>query len=108
MLNEGNFRKILIDIIDNPDRYTKEQLYNAILEVTERYLEEMISTLNYERNIVAKLGKEKGEEEIERIAASYLALNDLEQINAKEENKKVILVNLLAFIECEYGFDMNN
>ena len=59
MLNEGNFKNNLIDLIDNPDNYTKEQLYDAFLEVTERYLDEMVSTLNYERDIITKLGKEK-------------------------------------------------
>ena len=31
MLNEGNFRENLIDLIDNPDSCTKEQLYDAFL-----------------------------------------------------------------------------
>ena len=107
MLNEGNFRKNLIDLIDNPDSYTKEQLYDGLLEVTERYLDEMISTLNYERAIIAKKGKEKGEDEIERIAASNLALNDLEKTNALEEDRRSVISNLLVFIECEFGVDID-
>ena len=107
MLNEGNFRKSLLDIIDNPANYTKEQLYDAFLEVTERYLDEMVSTLNYERNIIAKLGKEKGEEEIERIVASNPVIADLEMENASEPDKREVIKNLVAFTECEYGFDIN-
>ena len=107
MLNEGNFRKTLLDIIDNPSNYTKDQLYDAFLEVTERYLDEMISTLNYEKAIIAKLGKEKGESEIERIAASNPAINDLEMTNANEDRRTVIY-NLLVFTECEYGIDIYN
>ena len=107
MLNEGNFRNSLLDIIDNPDNYTKEQLYDAFLEVTERYLDEMVSTLNYERNIIAKLGREKGEEEIERIAASNPALNDLEQTNVIEPNRTEAIRNLIDFISCEFGLSID-
>ena len=107
MLNEGNFRKTLLDIIDNPDNYTKDQLYDAFLEVTERYLDEMVSTLNYERNIIAKLGKEKGEEEIERIAASNPALNDLEQTNVIEPDRAEAIRNLIDFIACEFGLSID-
>ena len=107
MLNEGNFRKTLLDIIDNPANYTKDQLYDAFLEVTERYLDEMVSTLNYERDIIAKLGKEKGEEEIERIAESNPALNDLEQTNAIEPDRTEAIRNLIDFIACEFGLSID-
>ena len=108
MLNEGDFRKTVNDMISNPDSYTKEDYYTAFLEMTERYLDEMVSTLNYERNIIARLGKEKGEEEIERIATSSPALNDLEQTNAKEMDRRDAISNYLTYIECEYGFNICN
>lgn len=106
MLNEGDFRENLINLINNPDSYTKEQLYDAFLEVTERYLDEMVSNLNYERDILARFGKEMGEGEIERIAASNLALNNLEVTNMIEEDRRNVISNLLVFIACEYGVDV--
>ena len=108
MLNEGNFREKLLDMVNNPNSYTKEQLYDAFLEITERYLDEMASTLNFERAIIAKYGEEKGNEEIERIVASNPALADLEQANSNEENRRDAIFNLLAYIECEFGFDIGN
>ena len=108
MLNEGNFRENLINMIDNPDSYTKEQLYEAFLEITERYLDEMVSTLNYERAIIAKLGEKKGNEEIERIVAANPAIADLENANAKEEDRREVIPNLLDYIECEFGFDIGD
>ena len=70
MLNEGYFRDNLVELINNPGNYTKEQLYEAFLEVAERYLDEMTSNLCFERDIIAKLGKKAGYKEINRIAMS--------------------------------------
>lgn len=106
MLNNGNIRENLIDIIDNPEKYTKDQLYDAFLEITERYLEDMVSALSYEDYIIKKYGKEKGNRVIESIAASNPAIVDLEQTNAGEEDKRVVIKNLLAFTEFEFGFEL--
>ena len=106
MLNEENFKETLIDIIDNPDKYTKEELYDAFLEITERYLDELASTLNYERDILTKLGKEQGEKEIERISASNPALTDLEMNNVEEDDKRKVIHDLLLYTECEFGPDI--
>lgn len=103
MLNEGNFRNNLIDLINKPGNYTKEQLYDAFLEITERYLDELASTLNFERDIIAKLGQEKGEEEIERIAMSNPALTDLERTHFEEKDIRKRIIDLLEFTECEFG-----
>lgn len=106
MLNEGNFRDNLIALINNPDNYTKKQIYDAFLEVTERYLDELASTLNFERDILARLGEEKGNEEIERIAMSNPALNDLGRMDVTEEDKRQVIMDLLAFTECEFGYNV--
>jgi oligoendopeptidase F len=55
MLNGQYFRDQVENIIDNPDSYSREELYTAFLEMTERYLNELISTLNYEKAIIASL-----------------------------------------------------
>ncbi len=107
MLNEGDFKRTLIDLIDNPDKYNKDQLYDAFLEITERYLDEMVSTLCFENYIIKKYGEEKGAEIIEAIAASNPAVADLEQTNAREADKSTIIKNLLVFTECEFGFDLS-
>ena len=107
MLNEGDFKRTFIDLIDNPDKYNKEQLYDAFLEISERYLEDMVSTLCFENYIIKKYGEEKGNEIIEAIAASNPAVVDLERTNAREEDKRTVIKNLLAFTECEFGFDLS-
>lgn len=107
MLNEGDFKRTLIDLIDNPDKYNKEQLYDAFLEISERFLEDMVSTLCFENYIIKKYGEEKGTEIIETIAASNPAVADLEQTNAREADKRTRIKNLLVFTECEFGFDLS-
>ena len=106
MLNEENFKDTLLDIVDNPDNYTKDELYDAFLEITERYLDELASTLNYERDILTKLGKEQGEKEIERISASNPALTELEMNIGDEDDKRKVIHDLLLYTECEFGIDI--
>ena len=106
MLNNGNFRNNLIDLIDNPGKYTKEHLYEAFLEITERYLDEMVSTLSIERYILKEYGQEKGYSIIEILAASNPDIADLEQSNAEQVDKAYVIKNLLAFTECEFGMDL--
>ena len=108
MLNEENFKDTLLDIVDNPDNYTKDELYEAFLEITQRYLDELASTLNYERDILSKLGKERGEEEIEKISASNPALNELEMNIGNEDDKRKAIHDLLLFTECEFGVDIED
>ena len=64
--------------------------------------------MNYERDIIAKFCKEKGNKEIERISMSNPALEDLEIENAREENSRNIIHNLIDFTEGEFGFDVGD
>ena len=69
---------------------------------------EMRKLAGISTNILAKLGKEKGEEEIERIAASNPALNDLEQTNVIELDRTEAIRNLIDFIACEFGLSIDS
>jgi len=102
MINGNYFREQLENIIDNPDSYTREELHYAFLEITERYLNELISTLNYEQAIISSLGEEEGNKIIEKAATSDPALNELGVINAEVADKKETIKNLLDFIESKY------
>lgn len=67
------------------------------------FSKELASTLNYERDILTKLGKERGEKEIERISASNPALNELEMIIGNEDDKRKMIHDMLIFTEFEFG-----
>ena len=105
MLNEGNFKEKLLDMVNNSTSYTKEQYYEAFLEMTEKYLDELASTLTFEKNIISKCGKEKGERLIEAIAVSNPALSELEsQYIFDDHDKKEYINEMLVFTEFEFGY----
>ena len=35
MINDGDFKESVEEIINNPDAYTKDEIYTAFLEMTE-------------------------------------------------------------------------
>ena len=103
MINDGNFKESVEEIINNPDAYTKEEIHTAFLEMTERYLNEMITTTNLEKAITAGLGRASADELLEEIATSNPCITDLDTINAQEPDLKEKILNLLAFTEFEIG-----
>jgi len=103
MINEDNFRESVEDILNNPDAYTKDDLYVAFLEMTERYLDEMVTTTSLERALTAGMDKESANELLEDIATSDPVVEDLDLTNAQESDKIEIIRNLLDYIEFELG-----
>ncbi len=108
MLNEGDFRKTVTDMISNPNSYTKEEYYSAFLEMTERYLDGMITTTSLEKAITEGMDEENANKILEDIATSNPSLNDLESINVKEPDRAEVIRNLMDYIECEFGLNIDN
>ncbi len=71
MYKTNDFKKGLRNIMDESKTIPKGKLYDAFLEVTVRYLNEMISTLSLEQAIIKELGEERGNELIEKVATSH-------------------------------------
>ena len=67
--------------------------------MTERYLNELLSAMNYEKAIIESLGEEKGNEVIEKVSTSNPDINDLDRVNGEEEELKTKIVNLFNAIE---------
>ena len=85
--------------MNNPELYSKEELHDLFLEMTERYLNELLSTLNYEKAIIDSLGEEKGNEVIEKVATSNPDINALDHANDKVEDVRTKINNLFDAIE---------
>ncbi len=98
-MSTNRFRNTVEKIMNNPELYTKEDLHELFLEMTERYLNEMLSTMNYEKAIIESLGEERGAEVIERIATSDPEINALDRDNFEEEELKNKIINLFNAIE---------
>lgn len=104
MLNEGNFQEKLKSMINEPDSWSKEEYYSAFLDMTERFFNALISALEYENVILEKFGEEAGEAIIEKIALSNPSLMDMEDENEKLPDQKAVIMNLMDFAKCDFGF----
>lgn len=101
-MSTNKFRNTVEKVMNNPELYSKEDLQDLFLEMTERYLNEMVSCLNYERALINELGEEEGNQIIEQIATSNPSVSSLDSDNAAEPEVKERIENLLSYIECEF------
>ena len=101
-MSTNQFRNTVEKVMNNPELYSKEDLQDLFLEMTERYLNEMVSCLNYERALINELGEEEGNQIIEQIATSNPSVSSLDSDNAAEPEVKERIENLLSYIECEF------
>ena len=98
----NRFRNTVEKVMNNSESYSNEDLRYLFLEMTERYLNEMVSCLNYERALINELGEEEGNQIIEQIATSNPSVSSLDSDNAAEPEVKERIENLLSYIECEF------
>ena len=101
-MSTNKFRNTVEKVMNNPELYSKEDLQDLFLEMTERYLNEMVSCLNYERALINELGEEEGNQIIEQIATSNPSVSSLDSDNAAEPEVRERIENLLSYIECEF------
>ena len=101
-MSTNQFRNTVEKVMNNPELYSKEDLQDLFLEMTERYLNEMVSCLNYERALINELGEEEGNQIIEQIATSNPSVSTLDSDNAAEPEVRERIENLLSYIECEF------
>ena len=101
-MSTNQFRNTVEKVMNNPELYSKEDLQDLFLEMTERYLNEMVSCLNYERALITELGEERGNQIIEQIATSNPSVISLDSDNATEPEVRERIENLLSYIECEF------
>ena len=101
-MSTNQFRNTVEKVMNNPELYSKEDLQDLFLEMTERYLNEMVSCLNYERALINELGEEEGNQIIEQIATSNPSVRSLDSDNATEPEVRERIENLLSYIECEF------
>ncbi len=101
-MSTNQFRNTVEKVMNNPELYSKEDLQDLFLEMTERYLNEMVSCLNYERALINELGEEEGNQIIEQIATSNPSVRSLDSDNAAEPEVRERIENLFSYIECEF------
>lgn len=92
----------LKDLISNSDSYSKEDYYNAFLDVTEQYLNELMNTLAYENKLLETLDEEEAEELMESVAEETAA-KFYENADMFDEDKVSRINKLIGFVEEEFG-----
>jgi len=109
MLNDEHFRETLKKLMYYPDSFSKEELHLAFLEMTVRYLDEMVMTMNYEKAITEGMSKEAAETLIEHVSTSNPCINDLDRVNASASDIKEVIENLLIYTGFELeGFNIGD
>ena len=88
----------LRDLISDSSSFSKEDYYDAFLDVTERYLNELMSTLAYENKIIEELGDDRADEFMEAVAEET-ASKFYEDIEAADKVQRIN--SLIDFIEDE-------
>ena len=106
MINDGIFRVLVENIIDNPDDYSKDDIYIAFLEMTERYLIEMVTTSSLEKALTEGMDKEDADKCIEEVVSSDPDVEELDIKNAEEPDIRIIIKNLMDFIENDMGLNI--
>ena len=103
MINEGDFRFNVELLLSHYDKFSKDEYYSAFLEMTERYLNEMVNTMSLENAIIEKFGEERGNEIIEETFASNPLIDDLDETNIKEFDSVDRIRNLMSYIDFDLG-----
>lgn len=104
MLNDENFRETLEDILFNTDAYTKEELFTAFQEMTERYLNEMVTVMSLEKHLTEGMDEDELEEFYANVDAENPSIADLDLTNAQEKDKNKVIQNLLDYV----GFEIRS
>ena len=102
MSDEKAFFDNLDSLMDQPEKWTKEDYYNAFLDVTLNYYFELVNVLNYEKTLIEEFGEEEGEEFIEEVATSSPMLDLDEEFNELPDVKDRIRL-LAKYIEKNFG-----
>ena len=106
MLEQGDFLDNLYGMLKYPENYSKEQYHEAFLELTERYLNELISNLTTENELNQQLGEEKGSQLIEIMAIANPDFQELFARNKLTDNIQDRIDNLISFAEFQYGIEI--
>ena len=98
MLNDEYFRQTVEDIINNPDNYSKEELHEAFLDMTERYLNEMVTTTNLENALTENMAEKEIEELLFNIQQGNPDTDELDAANAAVRDMPRTIENLLSYL----------
>lgn len=89
-----DYSDVIRYFLDPANKYSKDDLYEAYLDMTVRFLEELISAKTYEDWIIANCGEETGNRLIEQVATAVPPIPEEVEfgpITNKEERIEALL-----------------
>ncbi len=99
MIDDKNFRKIILEMIYHPESFAKEDYYEAFLEMTGRYLNEMVTSINLENALTEGMNDEEIEQLLFSIQQNNPDTDELDSANAAVRDMPRTIENLLSYLE---------
>lgn len=97
-----DYSDVIRYFLDPANNYSKDDLYEAYLDMTVRFLEELISANTYEDWIIANCGEETGNLLIEQVATNVPPIPG-EVGSGPVSDKEDRIEALLSYIKNNFG-----
>ena len=97
-----DYSDVIRYFLDPANDYSKDDLYEAYLDMTVRFLEELISAGTYEEWIIANCGEEAGEQLIEQVATNVPPIPE-EAGSVPLKDKEERIEALLRYYKDNFG-----
>ena len=107
MLNNEFSGEYLNNLLLDFDSHTKKEYYEALLNITEYYLNELLSTVSLQEAITQIIGDERAEELIEKISLTENEKMAAMNLGLFGEDKLSRIRNLYTYLTNEYRHQMN-
>jgi len=107
MLNNEFSGEYLNSLLLDFDSHTKKEYYEALLNITEYYLNELLSTVSLQEAITQIIGDERAEELIEKISLTENEKMAAMNLGLFGEDKLSRIRNLYTYLANEYRHQMN-
>ena len=107
MLNNEFSGEYLNSLLLDFDSHTKKEYYEALLNITEYYLNELLSTVSLQEAITQIIGDERAEELVEKISLTENEKMAAMNLGLFGEDKLSRIRNLYTYLTNEYRHQMN-
>lgn len=100
MITNLEFRQHLKNLISNYDSRTKEEYYAAFIEMTDRFLNEMATTLAIQKTLTSEFGEARAEMLL-RKAAENSVFMEPDGTDPVADNQEKVIYELLDYLNSE-------
>jgi len=99
------FREMIEYFADSSNPYTRDELYMVFLDVTRRYLEELLNARNLENVLISQHGEEVAEEFMEALATCSAVVEEADRDVAESGDPRKSIAILFEALDKMKGED---